>query len=186
VPPADDRVLQLEWIRDRIENLADTPAQLRTLEAELMRLRADSAEVTGDLEYRTMEWLRERQDAETTLQAYRDRARELRTKMEALHEIGETAPCPTCGRLLKDHFGSVVGDLQDEWDSLVQDGRWWRRRREQLELKPETLQEIESKSIRLHAEIEHLAEGVEHARNELRELEDLREHAATLQRQREA
>lgn len=185
MPSVDDRDQQLEWIRNRIEKLADTPAQLRTLEAELMRLRADSAEVTGDLEYRTMEWLRERQDAETTLQAYRDRARELRTKMEGLREIGEDAPCPTCGRLLKDHFGSVVGDLQDEWDSLVQDGRWWRRRREQLELKPETLQEIESRSIRLHAEIEHLAEGVEHARNELRELEDLREHAAALQRQRE-
>ncbi len=148
-----------------------------------MRLRADSAEVTGDLEYRTMEWLRERQDAETTLQAYRDRARELRQKMEALSKIGEHAPCPTCGRLLRDHFGSVMGDLRDEWDSLVQDGRWWRRRRDQLDPKPEGLQKLEARSLRLHVDIEHLAEGVEHARNELRELEDLREHAAALERQ---
>lgn len=147
-----------------------------------MQLRADSAEVTGDLEFRTMEWLRERQDAETTLLAYRNRARELRAKIEALDIVGEGAPCPTCGRSLEDHFEGVMGDLRDEWDRVVQDGRWWRRRREQLEPKPPALQELESRSLRLHAEIEALAERVEHGRNELRELEDLKEHEATLER----
>lgn len=182
MPRADDTVQQLERIRGRIKRLTDTPNRLRVLEAELMGLRADSAEVTGDLEYRTMEWLRERQDAETTLQAYRDRGRELKQKLETLRKVGADAPCPTCGRLLQDHFAGVTGDLQDEWDRLVQDGRWWRRRREQLDLKPPALQELEARSIRLHAEIEHLAEQVEQARNELRELEDLREHETALAR----
>ncbi|MCA9739583.1 MAG: hypothetical protein KC645_18295 [Gemmatimonadetes bacterium] len=179
---ADDTVQQLERIRGRIQKLAQAPQRLRDLEAELMQLRADSAEVTGDLEVRTMEWLRERQDAETKLQAYRSRARELKAKIEALEVVGAGAPCPTCGRSLQDHFGSVMGDLADEWDKLVQDGRWWRRRREQLELKPPALQELESRSLRLHAEIEALAERVEHGRSALRELEDLRDHAATLER----
>ncbi len=41
----------------------------------LRELRADAAEVNGDMEVANMDWLRERQDAETHLMAYRDRAR---------------------------------------------------------------------------------------------------------------
>jgi len=168
----------------RIRELQNSPNILRELERKLVELRADAAEAAGEVEVQTMEWLRERQDAETHLSAYRDRARELKTKLDSLGEIGEDAPCPTCGRHLKDHFPDVLQHLEDEWDSVVQDGTWWRRRREQLELKPEAVQEVESRSIRLHSKVEDVAEKVEVARSALRELEDLREIKAELERRR--
>jgi len=168
----------------RIRELQDSPIELRVLERELGQLRADAAEAAGEVEVQTMEWLRERQDAETHLSAYRDRARELKFKLGSLEETGEDAPCPTCGRHLKDHFPEVIQYLQDEWDSVVQDGTWWRRRRDQLELKPEAIQEVESRSIRLHSKVEDVAERVEVARSALRELEDLREIKAELEKRR--
>ncbi len=168
----------------RIRELQGAPDELRRLEEELRSLRADAAEAAGEVEVQTMEWLRERQDAETHLFAYRDRARELKTKLDSLRAIGEDAPCPTCGRHLEEHYAEVIGHLEEEWDSVVQDGTWWRRRREQLELKPEAVQDVESRSIKLHAQVEDLAEQVELARSALRELQDLRDIKSELERRR--
>ena len=37
---------------------------------------------------------------------------------------------------------------------MVQDGQWWKRRREQVEFKPESIRELESGAHQLHASIE--------------------------------
>lgn len=136
-------------------------AEFRSAERDLRTLRADVVEVDGDLEVATMDWLRERQDAETTLNAYRDRARELRTRMRAMESAGPDAPCPTCGRVLEEHYREVLDELKDQWEGVVQDGSWWRSRWEQLELKPVRLQELEKQSLRLHAALESGGERVE-------------------------
>jgi hypothetical protein len=146
-------------------------AEFRSAERDLRAHRADVAEVDGDLEVATMDWLRERQDAETTLQAYRDRARELRSRLRRLEAAGPEAPCPTCGRTLQSHYDEVLTELRDEWESVVQDGSWWRSRWEQLELKPAHLQELEGRSLRLHAALEAGSERVELLRARLGELE---------------
>jgi hypothetical protein len=141
--------------RDRVAT------EFRSADRDLRALRADVVEVDGDLEASTMGWLRERQDAETTLNAYRDRARELRARLGKMENAGPDAPCPTCGRVLEAHYKEVLRELQDEWESIVQDGSWWKSRWEQLELKPPTLQELEGTSLRMHATLEASAERVE-------------------------
>ncbi|MBW3534484.1 MAG: hypothetical protein KY453_04600 [Gemmatimonadetes bacterium] len=143
------------------------PGELRTLERELSELRADDAEVTGDVEQAAMEWTRERQDAETQLQTYRDRARELKARLRQIESAGGDTPCPTCGRPLTGQFEDVVATLRDEWEGVVQDGRWWKRRREQLEEKPERLRELEGRALRIHAALEACSERVERARARL-------------------
>lgn len=165
---------ELSAVTARLDELADVPERLRSLEDELRTLRADAAEVVGDLEVATMDWLRERQDAETHLQQYRSEARELRARMEEMEEKGPEGTCPFCGRPLDDHLDKVMAELQEEWDALVQDGSWWRRRRDQLELKPDELQELERRSVRLQAEVEECAEQLERCRFELREWDELR------------
>jgi DNA repair exonuclease SbcCD ATPase subunit len=117
-----------------------------------------------------MEWLRERQDAETTLQAYRDRARELRSRIRRMEAAGPEAPCPTCGRVLQAHYEEVLAELRDQWESVVQDGSWWRSRWEQLEMKPESLRELEGRSLRLHAAVEAGSERVELLRARFQEI----------------
>jgi len=146
-------------------------AELRNAERELTVSRADVTEVDGDLEVATMDWLRERQDAETTLHAYRDRARELRARIQRMESSGPEAPCPTCGRVLESHYDEVLSELREEWESVVQDGSWWKSRWEQLEPKPSHLQELERRSFTLHAALEAGSERVEVLRSRLRELE---------------
>lgn len=165
---------EAESLMERIRVLEGAPEELEALERELRTHRGDDAEITGDVEAATMEWLRERQDAETHLGAYRDRARELKERMAELESSGEDSVCPTCGRALREHLAPVMQALEEEWESVVQDGSWWRRRREQLEGKPERLQELEGKALRLHAATEALAEKVELVRARVRELEEAR------------
>ncbi len=165
---------ELAELGGRIEALSGIPTELTRLEEGLRELRADAAELAGDLEEATMEWLRERQDAETHLFAYRDRARELKVRLEQLEKAGADSPCPTCGRPLADHHDDVRVQLDEEWEAIVQDGKWWRRRRDQLELKPGRLRELESKTFRLQAEVEGASEKVERCRFGLRDLDELR------------
>ena len=143
--------------------------ELEAAERELQDTRADAAEVDGDLEVATMDWLRERQDAETTLHAYRDRARELRARLSRMESAGPEAPCPMCGRVLASHYEEVLAELREEWEAIVQDGSWWRSRWAQLELKPEHLRELEVRAVRLHAAMEAGSERVELLRNRLTE-----------------
>lgn len=151
------------------------PTQLQTefdtASRELLSTRADVTEIDGDLEVATMDWHRERQDAETTLNAYRDRARELRTRIRQMEAAGPEAPCPTCGRVLESHYDEVLADLRDQYESVVQDGSWWRSRWEQLEPKPDHLRDLERRSLTLHAAVEAGSERVELLRARLDELE---------------
>lgn len=161
-----------ESLLAHIRSLETAPLELQRLEEELRGLRGDDMEVAGDLEQATMTWLRERQDAETRLQAYRDRARELKATIQRMEESAAETPCPTCGRPLLDHYDQVRETLGDEWEGVVQDGGWWRRRREQLELKPEALQEMERNLLHLHAEARQVEEKVQVARARRDELEE--------------
>lgn len=167
-PPVSDRPTR-GAVRIDPEQVA---AEFRTAERELLMSRADVTEVDGDLEVATMDWHRERQDAETTLYAYRDRARELRTRIRRMESSGPEVPCPTCGRVLESHYDEVLSELRDDWESVVQDGGWWRSRWAQLEPKPAHLQELERRSFRIHAALEAGSERVELLRARLQELDD--------------
>ena len=79
-----------------------------------------------------------------------------------------------CGRPLEGSTEEVARTLREEWESVVQDGQWWKRRREQVEFKPEAIRDLESKAHELHASIEGLAERLEGARVGRRDLEDLK------------
>ena len=160
----------VESLRTRVQELKRLPEALRLKARELRRLRGDAVEVGGDLEVANMDWLRERQDAETHLLAYRDRARELKVRLQQLEEGGKDTACPTCDRVLSERFEPVLEVLREEWESVVQDGSWWKRRKDQLDLKPPHLQDLEGKSIRVQAMIDACTEEVERLRARLPEL----------------
>lgn len=116
-------------------------------------LREKAAEVATRAAAAKVAWIRERQDAETRLLLYRDRERELRGRLAAIEEAGEDADCSVCGRPLGEHAESVVGARREEWESVVQDGKWWRRRRDQLKRKPTQLKSLELEAAALRARI---------------------------------
>jgi len=171
----------VDGLRARVQELRRLPEALREKARQLRELRADAVEVGGDLEVANMDWLRERQDAETHLLAYRDRARELKLRLQELEKGGEDTACPTCDRVLSERFESVLDVLREEWESVVQDGSWWKRRKDQLDLKPGHLQDLEGKSIRLQASIAECTEEVERLRARLPELTEAEDTLAMAQ-----
>jgi len=170
----------IENLRARVQELRRLPDAVRMKEREAREMRTDAVEVSGDMEVANMEWLRERQDAETHLLAYRDRARELKVRLQHMEAGGPESECPTCDRLLAERFASVLTVLREEWESVVQDGSWWKRRREQLDFKPIHLQDLEGKAIRFQAAIEECSEEVERLRARLPDLADAEDTLAAV------
>ncbi|MCY4398421.1 MAG: hypothetical protein OXE96_03625, partial [Gemmatimonadetes bacterium] len=157
-----------KWVRRLAREARNEAARLRRsragteqTEARLRELREELTEVRGEVEAGMMKWVRERQDAETRLHLYRDRERELRAQLKAIDEAGEEAVCGGCGRGLGDLSAAVREARSEEWEAVVQDGRWWRRRRDQLEYKPDDLKAMESRALALDAEVDDLSEELE-------------------------
>lgn len=176
------------WIRRMIGQAASdvqrlTRAQVGTAELEerWKELREAAAVQRGDAEAAAMAWVRERQDAETRLLLYRDRERELRARLKRIHEADRGAGCVNCGQPLGDRLETVKKARREEWEDVVQDGKWWRQRRDQLELKPDELREIESRALSLSAEIEDLSEELERRKLQALELTASAERLEQLQ-----
>lgn len=154
-----------------VERLSHACEGVEELEARLRELRGEAAELHGDVEAGMMGWVRERQDAETRLLLYRDRERELRARLRRLDEEGDEAACGSCGHPLQERAEVVRGARREEWEAVVQDGRWWRRRRDQLEGKPEDLRATEGRAMELDAAVNEVSEELERRKIRARELE---------------
>ncbi len=152
-PPASPESPALSEAEGGAEATASSP---RELEEALRELREDWIEAEGEVEARTLQWASDRQEAETRLQHYRDQARLLRRRLSSLD--GPEATCPTCAQPLTDAREGLRSRLREEWETLVQDGQWWKRRREQLEDRPEELKALEARALRLRAGLEDLDE----------------------------
>lgn len=172
--PSDWLEQLIDVARDDTERLGASDSEVKALEERLRGLRGDAAEVAGDIEVGLMAWVRERQDAETRLLLYRDRERELRRRLEALEAGGAELECEICRRPLAECHEHVLSIRSEEWEAVVQDGRWWRRRRDQLEYKPDELKDAESRLLELEAQIDETLEAIERKRVLIRERETAR------------
>ena len=157
--------------RKSVELLSRSRKGVEELEARLGAVREEEAAARGQVEAGMAAWLRERQDAETRLLLYRDRERELREQLRGMDEEGERARCGNCGRPFGDRAVRVRKARGEEWKAVVQDGRWWRRRRDQLEARPEDLKAAEARAEGLGGEADSLCEELERRKVERLELE---------------
>ena len=129
-------------------------------EARVRELRDEAAAARAQAEARMLAWVREKQDAETRLLLYRDRERELRRRLGKIEKDGEDAICSGCGRPLGEHADAVCSVRREEWEAVVQDGRWWRRRRDQLKDKPRQIAQLKDRAAELQAEAAELSDEV--------------------------
>jgi exonuclease SbcC len=164
---------------ERLGQLESAPDLERRYTEELESLRAERAAAEAELEERKTAWLRDRQDAETKLQGYRDRAHELKEQTRQVRQMGRESPCPTCGRPLGDDFERMLDELEEQWVSVVQDGKWWAARAEQLEAKPEEVGEREERVRALSAEVDDRARRLARCEAAVAELRTLRESHRT-------
>src|SRR5690606_8589525 len=87
---------------------------------------------------------------------------ELLEQVRQIREAGAAGQCPTCGRPLGDDFARMLEELEDQWRDVVQDGKWWKSRREQLEYRPAEVVALEARVAELERQTEEKAR--KHAR----------------------
>jgi len=132
---------QLEALDRRLEESEGAAMDLAAAEAEEETAKAALYAAGQALSERRTEWVRDRQDAETKRQALRDQYREAKEQHDMLQQLGPEGICPTCQRPLGTHHAEVVALLERQLEEIEINGRFFRRRVEQLEGEPPEVRE---------------------------------------------
>ena len=176
---------ELERLAERLTGLEQAPALLGQYTAEAERLRVELATAEAAAQRVHAEWAGQKGEAESTLRSYRDRAQELREQLQQLRRAGPDGVCPTCERPLGKEFERVVGRLQEEWDRVVQDGKWLKRRVDQLQERPEEVAAAETARFELQRSVEERAQRIARCERAAQELTQARTERADRQRRLE-
>ena len=164
---------EVQRVAERREKLESAPELEKKFAAELEQLRAQRDTAAATLDEKKSAWLADKQDAFTQLTTYRDRAAELKTQINGIRELGEEGICPTCGRPVGKDYERLLEELEDQWQLLVQDGKWRAKRYEQLEAKPEEIADLETLLPQLVDAVEDRSRKLTRCQSALQELEQL-------------
>ena len=129
-----DRALaeDLGRLRDRRGKIEAAPGLEAQVTTELAEKRRELQHADEELEAKRTDWVRDRQEAETKLEALRRQHAELKEQRERLVAAGENGICPTCARPLGDHYRSVLDLIDDQLNTIAVDGNYYKKRLEQL------------------------------------------------------
>jgi DNA repair protein SbcC/Rad50 len=130
-------------LTERAQRLESAPALEEETVAQLTVLRQAVSEAERSLDEQRTAWARDRQEAETRLEALRTQYTELAQQRDTLEGLGEESPCPTCARPLGPSYRSVLHLLQEQLETVRIDGNYYRQRAEQLASPPPSIQSME-------------------------------------------
>jgi DNA repair protein SbcC/Rad50 len=168
-----DLEAELARTRERAEKLESAPELEKKYTADLALLRTERATVEKTLDEKKSAWLADKQDAFTKLTSYRDRAKELKDQITEIERLGPEGICPTCGRPVGKDYERLLEELRDQWTVLVQDGKWWKSRHEQLDDKPDEVEKLETLFRDLTAGVEDRSKKLTRCQSAVTELEQL-------------
>lgn len=138
---------------ERAARLETAPVLEQESLAQLAAHRTALASAEETLEAERTAWVRDRQEAETRLEALRAQYAELVQQRETLEGLGEHSPCPTCGRPLGANHRAVLDALVEQVETVRVDGNYYRQRSEQLATAPAALVTLEETRRALQHEV---------------------------------
>jgi exonuclease SbcC len=154
---------QLEGQRERVEGLnkkATAAAEKGGASGDLKEmLTVRDAECDGleaRLQDATSRWDRDRQEADANRRILRGQAEELRAQIKQLEAAGPDGICPTCKRALGSEYDSVLELVRGQYEEVVQDGKWHKKRFEQLSAEPDDVVAGRNELARAREENERL------------------------------
>lgn len=178
--------VEAQRLQLRIRELDDAPERVASALRRVEQGEKEYQSIQATAESLRESWIRDRQDAETKTQAYRERATELQQHVQELKEQGPEAKCVMCERPLEDAHARVLAELEENFDSTVSDGRWWRSRAEQLQEEPTGLSETEQILVMIREDLDEEHSHLDLARKQSQELETIwREYEMVTMRLRE-
>ena len=153
----------------RIGELAPATEALAGVEREAGALgeRLEVAERTA--EEQRAAWVREKEYATTRRADLLKQYDEVKEQRDKIEQLGPEGTCPTCRRPLGAEYAEVLGVLDRQMQAIVEDGKYFRQRLEQLSQPPATLAPVEAARDALLVESRRASERAGELRAQLEE-----------------
>jgi exonuclease SbcC len=142
-------------LTERATRLEQAPTLEQEVTTQLATLRAQVTEVERTLDEQRTAWARDRQEAETRLEALRTQYTDLTEQRTTLEGLGADSPCPTCGRPLGDSFAGVLETVREQLETVRLDGNYYRQRVAQLSTLPTAVESQEESRRQLQGEVQN-------------------------------
>lgn len=152
-------VSTLKELRDRRGGIEKTLAALATevtlreATGRVTALNAERLALQEQAEELRAAWVRDRQDAESKIQALLDQHKDLADQRERLEATGDEGDCPTCGRPLGGVHEHVLGVLSRQMEGVISNGTYYRQRQIQLKGEPPALTELDTRIQELERDL---------------------------------
>src|SRR5205809_986738 len=153
----------------RIAELAPATEALAGVEREAAALseRLEVAEQAAEEQWAA--WVREKEYATTRRADLLKQYDEVKEQRDKIEQLGPEGTCPTCRRPLGAEYAEVLGVLDRQMQAIVDDGKYFRQRLEQLAQPPATLAAAETARDALLGESRRASERAGELRAQLEE-----------------
>jgi exonuclease SbcC len=185
----DELARTMQRLEQRIGELAEAGTALAQAEQEARGLEEALQAAERAVEEQRSAWVREKEYATTKRTELLKQYDDVKEQRDKIAELGPQGECPTCRRPLGDEHAAVLGVLDRQLQAIVEDGKYFRQRLDQLGGPPAAVMAAEAARDALRDESRRASEraGELRARVEERaravvELETARPRAATVER----
>jgi hypothetical protein len=135
----EERTLHLREVQLRAQMTAQ---KMLTVSQTIAQLEAQAYEIEGLVRGENHTWLEEQQDAHAKMRRYQEQNEELVAQIVELRNLDNEAHCPTC-RQVVGNIPNLLAELEDQLIVFGLDAKWWTKKYEQVQKKPERIVELE-------------------------------------------
>src|SRR5213596_434306 len=155
----------------RIAELAPAGDALAGVEREAHALAGRLEVAERAAEEQRAAWVREKEYATTRRADLLKQYDEVKEQRDKIERLGPEGTCPTCRRPLGAEYAEVLGVLDRQMQAIVDDGKYFRQRLEQLAQPPEAVATAEAVREALLVESRRASERAGELRAQLEERE---------------
>ncbi len=173
---------QLEEQRERVAAIARRITEQEQkgrsrdeLKEKLAEQEATHERLEKEREEAAAHWQGDKQEVAAQLRILLDQAKELEEKVGQLEKEGPDGTCPTCQRPLGAEYENVLQLVRDQYESVVQDGKWYRKREKQLAAEPPELVAARERVSEAREEQERLVAQLADAESALSQVASLKQ-----------
>jgi len=148
----------MRGLEQRIAELAETGPALERAEAEAQGLAERVQAAEAAVEEQRAAWVREKEYAATKRAELLRQYDEVKEQRDKIAQLGPEGECPTCRRPLGGEHAAVLGILDRQLQAIVQDGKYFRQRLEQVAEPPAAVGLLEGQRDGLREESRRASE----------------------------
>jgi exonuclease SbcC len=164
---------ELTVIRERQAALRSLSGLAESIGAQIRDRTKELDVSTAALEARRTDWVRDKQEAITKRESLRSQYQEVRDHFDKIVELGEEGVCPTCQRMLGDHFRDVHENLEEQLETITVNGKYYKTRLDQLDAMEVEFRQADEQRKVMRQEINELERQLAKAQSAAQELSAL-------------